>query len=51
MGIIGFKAYRSSFDPMIDRTAKTIVAQLSLYFANQGWISADKVQQPSFLGQ
>ncbi|MGH9891048.1 MAG: DUF4410 domain-containing protein [bacterium] len=51
MGISGFKAYRSSLDPMIDRTAKKIVAQLSQYFANQGWISLDKVQQPSFLGQ
>jgi Domain of unknown function (DUF4410) len=48
MGISGFKAYRSSLDPMIDRTAKKIVAQLSQYFSDQGWISPDKVQQPLF---
>ena len=39
----GVKAYRSSIDPMLDRTAQKALVTLSHFFAGQDWIPADKV--------
>ena len=42
----GVKAYRSAMDAMAGRSADKAAAYLSKFFADQGWISADKVIQP-----
>lgn len=42
----GVKAYRSAMGAMASRSADKAAAYLSKFFADQGWISADKVKQP-----
>lgn len=45
-GIGGVKAYRSAMGAMAGRSADKTTAYLSKFFANEGWISQDKVKQP-----
>jgi hypothetical protein len=42
----GVKAYRSAMGAMASRSADKAAVYLSKFFADQGWISADKVKQP-----
>jgi hypothetical protein len=43
-GIAGGKAYLGRVNYLADKTADQVNAYLSHYFAEQGWISADKAQ-------
>jgi hypothetical protein len=42
----GVKAYRTAMGPMADRSADKAAVYLSKFFADQGWISPDKVKKP-----
>jgi Domain of unknown function (DUF4410) len=46
VAVTGVKAYRTAMGAMASRSADKTAAYLSQFFANQGWISADKVKQP-----
>jgi hypothetical protein len=46
VGMSGVKAYRSSVDQMAGRSADRAADTLSQVFAQQGWISPDRVRQP-----
>ena len=43
----GVKAYRSSVEQAAARTADQAVAELSQFFARQGWIGAGQAKEPS----
>lgn len=42
----GVKAYRSAVEKLAAKSAEQASAALSVYFAKQGWIAADRVKQP-----
>jgi hypothetical protein len=44
-GLAGGKMYTSQTEYLSDKTADQVVAYLSQYFAQQGWISPDQVQK------
>src|SRR5262249_23760675 len=45
VGVSSIKGYRSQVEQMTSRSADQAVAYLSQYFAKQGWIPQEKVQQ------
>lgn len=45
VGLGGAKTYTSQVGYLSDKTADQVVAYLSQYFAQQGWISADQAQK------
>ena len=45
VGLGGAKTYTSQVGYLSDKTANQVVAYLSQYFAQQGWISPDQAQK------
>jgi hypothetical protein len=50
MEAVTLNTYSAQVDQLVDQSTGQALANLSLYFANQGWISRDQIRAPNFAG-